>query len=610
MKPSAANCEEGPLELAGLTISLPGEPDDHALVKDVTIQVGVGEALAIVGESGSGKSLTAKAIIGLVSQGLEVSGTLRFSTSADANLSDVDFKQIRGRRVGLLMQDPFTILNPLKRIGAHIAEMLKLHAKRRFTKSELHDEIISRLREVGIDGETAYQMFPFQLSGGICQRAALATTLASDPMLLIADEPTTALDAATQKEILDLLRQLRKDRGMSLVLITHDLRVAFEMCDRVSVFINGRVVEEGPTDAVRRQPLHPYTLELIQSELPQDRVLSRLVPVRQSEEWNASGVRAGCCPYLHRCSWANIGCEEQLKQSPIVAAQRYSACIRSDEIAEEIKQALSEHRPESCRAAAGRTDDWAIKADRISKTYHSTAGDVQALKSVSIAVGKGESVGLLGESGSGKTTFARCLLGLETLDQGRLQILDCVASDYGALDAKERRSLRESVQIVFQDPNSTLNPVRSIGSVLEEVVRVKTSHPDPAARVDELLALVGMPPEYKQQMPKELSGGERQRIAIARALALTPEILVLDEPVSALDVLIQSQVLSLLRRLRRELNLSYLLISHDLAVVRQMVDYVYVLLKGQVVEEGSVDEVIDRPEHWYTRKLIDSSFSV
>jgi peptide/nickel transport system ATP-binding protein len=569
-----------------------------------------GETIAIVGESGSGKSLTAKAIGRLLPPGVAASGEIRFDGADVMEMTERELRRLRGRRLSLLLQDPFTMMNPLLRCGAHIEEMLR--DRREFAdRGARADEVRRRLEEVGISAEDVAHRLPFQLSGGMAQRVALAAALARDPELLIADEPSTALDVTTQAEIIRLLQRVQASRGMSLILITHDLRLAFSTCDRVHVLYAGALLEVGAASDVERDPLHPYSLGLLLSEPPASRRVPRLIAIRGAVP-KAEDVM-GICPFAPRCDWAEAHC--RAGTPPLVEQQpgRLGACIRREEIAGEMRalrhRALDEEAPIPALAIAPAP---IIRTQRLEKTFHGRGGrPVRALKGVAIEVAPGESVGLVGESGSGKTTLGRCLVGLETPGAGSIEIDGIEAADFNALAARDRSRLRRSIQMVFQDPYSTLNPRHSVRRCLFEAIRAG----DVAAagdkglvdrRIEELLGEVGLPASYADRRPASLSGGERQRVAIARALAVNPRILVCDEPVSALDVSVQAQILNLFKRLQDELGLSYLFITHDLAVVRQVVERVYVLYLGEIVEHGPTEEIMTRPQHPYTRRLIDS----
>jgi peptide/nickel transport system ATP-binding protein len=494
-----------------------------------------------------------------------------------------------------VLQDPFTMLNPLRRCGRHIDEMLRDGRGKRPSRAARRAEAVRRLAEVGIADPGVVDRYPFQLSGGMRQRVGLAAALARDPELLIADEPSTALDVTTQHEILTLLRSLQSRRGMALVLITHDLRVAFSNCDRVYVLYAGALLEVAPAAEMERMPLHPYTLGLLLSEPALDRRSSELASIPGSVPMQDEV--ADRCAFSTRCRWTAPSCLAGAPALVPVEPDRLSACVRLDEIRDELR--ARPHVEAAAAALSAPARDALVRATSVVKRF----GPVNALRGVSIEVGEGESVGIVGESGSGKTTLARCLLGLTTPDEGAIEIAGIPAADYGRLAPGERRRLRRTVQMVFQDPYSSLNAALSIGSTLKEALAVAGR---PKEEVGPLLQQVGLPSAYARRKPAALSGGERQRVAIARALAVGPRVLVCDEPVSALDVSVQAQILNLFARLRRELGLAYVFITHDLAVVRQVADRVYVLYRGEVVEHGGVDDVLERPRHPYTIRLIES----
>jgi peptide/nickel transport system ATP-binding protein len=582
----------------------------RTIVSGVELTVAPGETVGIVGESGSGKSMTARAIIGLLPPGLSMEGEILYRGRNLAGLRERELARLRGSEIGMIFQDPFTMLNPLRRSGRHIDELLRDDEGRRLPKQARRGEAVRRLAEVGILDPRVADQYPFQLSGGMRQRVGIAAALARDPNVLIADEPSTALDVTTQKEILALLKSLQEARGMGLVLITHDLRVAFSMCDRIYVLYAGSLLEVGRAPALEAEPLHPYTLGLLLSEPPGDRRLSELVAIRGSVP--APDDVAGCCAFAPRCVWAEAVCQAGKPELADVGGGRLSACVRIGDIRPQLRETRIAAEQRAHVGISVRTAEPFVQVDGLEKTFGDGGGDgdrsgVVALAGVSLAIGEGESVGLVGESGSGKTTLARCLVGLETPTGGSISIDGIPASDYQALSDRDRARLRETIQIIFQDPYSSLNPVRTVGSTLREALSVR----DPSGKgmgsaVSELLARVGLPDHYASRKPVALSGGERQRVAIARALAVKPRVIVCDEPVSALDVSVQAQILNLFKALRADFGMSYLFITHDLAVVRQVVERVYVLYRGNVVEAGPVDEVLSNPKDPYTIKLVDS----
>ena len=591
------------LTIRDLAISAAG----RAITTGTNLEIARGETIAIVGESGSGKSLTAKAVARLLPPGVSATGHVGYDGTDLLALPEREMRQIRGRRLSLMLQDPFTMLNPLMKSGLHVAEMLRDRPEFR-DRAALKTEVARRLGEVGITDPDVAERMPFQLSGGMSQRIALAAALARDPQLLIADEPSTALDVTTQAEVIKLLKRVQQLRGMSLILITHNLRLAFSTCDRIYVLYAGSLLEVGTARAVEADPFHPYTLGLLLSEPPPDKRVPKLIAIRGKVP-RADDV-AGRCVFSDRCDWAKDACRAAAPALVELVPDRFTACIRRAEIAAEM---LALRR--SASGAASTTAPPAssikpiIRAANLVKNFAGRRGHaVQALKGVSIEVRPGESVGLVGESGSGKTTLGRILVGLETPTSGKVEIGDRDASDFSTMTSLDRAATRRTIQMVFQDPYSTLNPRHSVRRSLSEAIGTIGHFPrsDVDARVAELLREVGLPEHYADRRPSSLSGGERQRVAIARALSVKPKILVCDEPVSALDVSVQAQILNLFKRLQLELGLSYLFITHDLAVVRQVAERIYVLYLGEIVEHGRAEDVISHPQHPYTKRLIDS----
>jgi peptide/nickel transport system ATP-binding protein len=557
------------------------------IVDGLDLTVGEGETIGIVGESGSGKSLTARALVGLLPEGLRASGSVSFRGRELLGARERVWREVRGTEISLLLQDPFTMLNPLMRVGPQIDET-----------APSRGQAVARLAEVGIRDAHVADRYPFQLSGGMRQRVGLASALASDPTVLVADEPSTALDVTTQREILRLIRSTQEARGMSVVLITHDLRVAFAVCDRVYVLYAGQLLEVGSAVELEHHPSHPYTHALLAAEPLLEHRLERL-PAIPGAVPGAESVR-GHCAFAGRCTFTVDACVSERPQMRSLGPGRATACLRYDEIAAMLVPTVREAQPRIHERAPA---DVLLRVDDVTKSF---GGARPVLDGVSLVVGRGEKVGLVGESGSGKTTLARCVLGLETPSAGRIELQGLDVSDYGSLSGEARREARRTAQIVFQDPYSTLNPARSVGFTLGEAVRRARARGGDAPTVSELLELVGLPDSYTGRRPSALSGGERQRVAIARALALGPRLLVCDEPVSALDVSVQAQILNLLLDLNEHIDLACLFITHDLAVVRQVSERVYVMHDGRIVEAGPTAEVLASPREEYTRALIES----
>jgi peptide/nickel transport system ATP-binding protein len=576
------------------------------IVAGINLSFAPGETIGIVGESGSGKSMTARAITGLLPPTLAATGgEVVYGGRNLLGQSERQWRNIRGREIGLIMQDPFTMLNPVVRVGSILEESLRREDRRKMNRSERRAESVRRLAEVGIHDEHVVDRYPFQLSGGMRQRVGIAAALACEPRVLIADEPSTALDVTTQRDILALIKALQESRGMSMILVTHDLRVAFAMCDRIYVLYAGSLVEVGPGCELEGEPLHPYTHGLLLSEPPADYRVNELVSIPGSVP--APDDVADQCTFAPRCRWAQPICREGPPPIVEVAPGRLSACVRISEIRADMvalrQRAEQDGTPPSRERPAGSL----IEVRDAHKIFHNGNRSVAALEGVSIRVGENESVGLVGESGSGKTTLARVLVGLERPTSGAFIIDGIDASDWTKLSRKDRRKLRGTVQIVFQDPYSSLNPMRSVGSTLSEAI---TTHDRSAKnlddRVKDLLLSVGLAPGHAQRKPVALSGGERQRVAIARALAVKPRILICDEPVSSLDMSVQAQILNLFATLRRDRGIGYFFITHDLSIVRQIAEHLYVMYRGHIVESGPVEDVLGAPKDPYTIKLLDS----
>ncbi|WP_095090777.1 ABC transporter ATP-binding protein [Mesorhizobium sophorae] len=575
----------------------------QTLVSGVELTVQPGETIGIVGESGSGKSITTRAITGLLPPGLTATGEIRYAGRSLLGLRERDWRTVRGTELGLILQDPFTMLNPIMRCERILGESLRNGGTSWFARRE---EAIRRLAEVGIHDASVIDRYPFQLSGGMRQRVAIAAALARDPSLLIADEPSTALDVTTQREILALLRRIQVARGMSLILITHDLRVAFAMCDRIYVMYAGSLVEVAPADKLDAEPLHPYSNALLLSEPPVDRRVAELVAIPGSVP--SPGEVANKCVFVPRCQWAQSACHQGSPLLREVMPGRLSACIRVDEIRGQMTALRRQSAEAVFRPADTTPRNQILQAHGIQKVFGGQRHPVVALDNVFLEVREGESVGLVGESGSGKTTLSRVLVGLEHATAGNVTVGGVNVADWRKLNRKDLATIRRTVQVVFQDPYSTLNPMRSIGWTLAEAI---TTHKPDTRQVDRevegLLEAVGLPTSYAQRRPAALSGGMRQRVAIARALAARPRVLICDEPVSALDVSVQAQILNLLNRLRAEREIAYLFITHDLSIVRQVTERIYVMHRGRVVESGTTDDVLNHPQDPYTVRLLASA---
>ena len=544
------NNDQPLLELKDLKISFTSSTGVVDAVRGVNVTIYPGQSVAIVGESGSGKSTTAMAVIGLLpGTGKVTGGTILFNGEDITGLSDKEMQHYRGSDIGLVPQDPMSNLNPVWSIGTQVKESLR--ANNVVEGSEANKRVVELLQEAGLDdAERRAKQYPHEFSGGMRQRALIGIGLAARPKLLIADEPTSALDVTVQRRILDHLEGLTHELGTAVLFITHDLGLAAERASHLVVMHRGRVVESGPSLDILRDPQHPYTQRLV-------------------------------------------------KAAPSLASARI--------------QSAQEHGIESSELLAGKaeaSDEEVIRVENLTKEFDirgekGAKKKLLAVDDVSFSLRKGTTLALVGESGSGKSTVANMVLNLLDPTSGKVFYK---GTDLSTLGSSELFEMRRKLQVVFQNPYGSLDPMYSIYRCIEEplVVHKTGNRKEREARVAELLDMVAMPRSTMRRYPNELSGGQRQRIAVARALALNPEVIVLDEAVSALDVLVQNQILQLLAGLQEELDLSYLFITHDLAVVRQTADDVAVMRQGKLVESGTVDEIFANPTESYTRDLIDS----
>ena len=544
------NNDQPLLELKDLKISFTSSTGVVDAVRGVNLTIYPGQSVAIVGESGSGKSTTAMAVIGLLpGTGKVTGGTILFNGEDITGLSDKEMQHYRGSDIGLVPQDPMSNLNPVWSIGTQVKESLR--ANNVVEGSEANKRVVELLQEAGLDdAERRAKQYPHEFSGGMRQRALIGIGLAARPKLLIADEPTSALDVTVQRRILDHLEGLTHELGTAVLFITHDLGLAAERASHLVVMHRGRVVESGPSLDILRDPQHPYTQRLV-------------------------------------------------KAAPSLASARI--------------QSAQEHGIESSELLAGKaeaSDEEVIRVENLTKEFDirgekGVKKKLLAVDDVSFSLRKGSTLALVGESGSGKSTVANMVLNLLDPTSGKVFYK---GTDLSTLGSSELFEMRRKLQVVFQNPYGSLDPMYSIYRCIEEplVVHKTGNRKEREARVAELLDMVAMPRSTMRRYPNELSGGQRQRIAVARALALNPEVIVLDEAVSALDVLVQNQILQLLAGLQEELDLSYLFITHDLAVVRQTADDVAVMRQGKLVESGTVDEIFANPTESYTRDLIDS----
>jgi peptide/nickel transport system ATP-binding protein len=588
------------------------------VVRGVSFEVGRGEAMGLVGESGSGKTLTVSAIARLLPGAARIiGGSVRLNGENLVHASARRLAEIRGKDISMVFQDSLASLNPIMRIGKQVAEPLLLHGlSGRQSARTLAEE---GLRRLGIpDPALAMRRYPHEFSGGMRQRAMIATSLIASPSLVIADEPTTALDATVQAQIIDLWARLNREMGVALVLVSHDLGVVSEVCDTLAVMYAGRIVEIGPTPVLLSRPQHPYTRALLES-MPSVGTERRTRLSAIPGEPPAFGSLPAGCPFHPRCRHARDACRSSEPELMPAAGSRVSCWVAQDAQgpgpipvtagASETKRppAAAETRSPSAEPPAEEL----LVLDRVTR-HHLVPNlwpflaplRVHALDEVSLAVRRGETLGVAGESGCGKSTLARCVLRLIEVDQGRILFR---GRDITRTTGEALRQLRRHMQPVFQDPYGALNPRARIHDIVAEPLLAHAETREAtASRVMEVLELVGLGRRFAEYLPDQLSGGQRQRVGIARAIALNPELIVADEPISSLDVSIQAQVLNLLKELQRDFGLTLIFISHDLRIVRYLSTHVAIMFLGEVIEYGAAEAICQRPMHPYTAALLSS----
>lgn len=610
------NTKKSPiLEVEGLTVR---RSDGAALLEDVSLTVNAGEILGLVGESSAGKSMIGNAVAGLLPAGVvRTGGRIALEGREIQNLRPEEVRRIRGPEIGMILQDPLGSLNPLLTVGEHFRETFAAHGVR-LTQPELRARSAALLREAGLpEPEMRLGQYPHELSGGLRQRVVIALAVALDPILLVADEPTTALDVSVQAQITALLRRLAKERGCAVLLITHDMGVIAETTDRTAVLYSGRVVEEGDTESLMKTPQHPYTKGLMGS-IP-DTESSSLWLEQIDGVMPDPAKRPSGCPFHPRCRAAQKRCETERPELADCGGSSAACWLAADNGRSVPDSVVRFHPPlkrswktlEARRLEALGTAPEILRVEDVRKIFtlrragllERLAGgrdDVTvAVDGVTLSVRRGETVALVGESGCGKSTFARIAAGLLAPDGGKVTVN---GKDVKVLGAGH-------VNMIFQDPYASLNPRMSVAAIWEEPLkslRPEMGASERRAKLRELARLVGLPEEALEKYPHEFSGGQRQRISIARAVAAGPDLLICDEPTSALDVSVQAQVLNLLKTLQLERGLSMLFISHNLGVVRHIADTVGVMYRGQIVEWAPKEALFEDPLHPYTRMLLDS----
>ncbi|MDP7733400.1 dipeptide ABC transporter ATP-binding protein [Mycobacterium paragordonae] len=596
------------LEVADLAVTFPTDGIPVTAVRGISYHVNPGEVVAMVGESGSGKSAAAMAVMGLLPEYATVSGSVRLQGTELLGLGDDGMSRFRGKSIGMVFQDPMSALTPVYTVGDQIAEAVRVH-QHDVGKRAARERAVELLELVGITQPAQRaRAFPHELSGGERQRVVIAMAIANDPDLLICDEPTTALDVTVQAQILEVLKKARDVTGAGVLIITHDLGVVAEFADRALVMYAGRVVESAGVSDLYRDRQMPYTIGLLGSvprlDAPQG---TRLVPIPGAPP-SLAGLEPGC-PFAPRCPLAIDECRTAEPELIEVGPGHRAACIRTEKAAGRSAAEIYDVNTEQV-VAAPDDSTVVVRVRDLVKTYpltkgvvlRRTVGEVRAVDGVSFELQQGRTVGIVGESGSGKSTTLNQILELTAPQSGSIEVL---GTDVSTLRAGSRRSLRRNIQAVFQDPVASLDPRLPVSELLAESLRANGfSRNDSNARVAELLDIVGLRRADANRYPAEFSGGQKQRIGIARALALQPQILALDEPVSALDVSIQAGIINLLLDLQDQFSLSYLFVSHDLSVVKHLAHQVVVMFRGAVVEQGDSEQVFNNPQHEYTRRLL------
>ena len=607
------------ISVRDLTVSFASEAGTVHAVRGMNFDLYPGKTLGIVGESGSGKSVTSMAIMGLLDKNASVKGSITYHGEELLNKSDFEMSEIRGKGIAMVFQDPLSALTPVFSIGDQIKEALVTHNPK-MTEQQIHDRSIELMNLVGIpDPEGRLKSFPHEFSGGMRQRVMIAMAIANDPDVIIADEPTTALDVTIQAQVLEVLRKAQRETGAAVIFITHDLGVIAGVADDIVVMYAGRPVEKADVDSIFDHPAMPYTMGLLGAVPRSDRERnSRLVPIPGSP-MNLVNMPKGC-PFAPRCPLATDIChttEPAMEPVPGRPGQ-FVACHRTQEI---VSKGLTFHDVYTVAEAAkskfaGVPRDeckTVLDVKHMRKTFPLTAGgflrrkigEVKAVDDVTLDVREGETVALVGESGSGKSTTLMEIMAFKQPQDGEIEMFGTKLEH--KMPREKRRELRSSVQYVFQDPMSSLDPRLPIYDILAEPMKVQHySKEQIRERIGELMRLVELNPDQVDRFPTQFSGGQRQRIAIARALSVNPQLVLLDEPVSALDVSIQAGVINLLEDLQNKLGVAYLFVAHNLSVVRHISSRVAVMYLGRIVESGDTEDVFEHPLHPYTQALISA----
>ena len=600
------------LDVQDLSVQLFTEQGIARAVERLSLAIDQGQTFALVGESGCGKSMTAMALLRLLPDNGEITqGVVQLRDLDVLDQTERQMQQVRGRRMAIIFQEPATSLNPVMTIGRQLLEVLHLHTPARGPQAR--ERAVDWLRRVGLpEPERRFGAYPFELSGGQLQRVMIAMALAAEPDLLIADEPTTALDVTIQAQILQLLQDLQRERGMAMLLITHDLAVVQGMAHQVALMYAGQIVETASTSDFFARPQHPYAQLLLQA-LPGQRLRGQPLAAIEGTVPPLTQTFAGC-RFAPRCPHRQADCDSALLPLASVGPGHAVRCLHPGPSTPfpslSVSEATPPARPVGVQPAGVLLDVCDLRVDYALGGGWFTGRKVfSAVRGVSLQIARGETLALVGESGCGKTTLAKALL---RLLQGRAQVrgqalLEGV--DLLQLEGSALHEARRQVQIVFQNPFASLNPRMRVQDVLEEgMLSLRPDWPAQrrAQRLQVLLDQVGLPSQALQRFPHEFSGGQRQRIAIARALAVQPALIVCDEPTSALDVSVQAQILNLLQQLQHELGVSYLFVTHNIGVVEYLADRVAVMQGGQIVETGTAESVLGQPRQAYTRSLLQA----
>ena len=617
--PKGAPTGDPVMSVRNLRVSFNTEAGVVHAVRDVSFDLWGGRTLGIVGESGSGKSVTALSLIGLLDDNAHVTGSVKLNGEELIGKSDEEMSKIRGARISMIFQDPLSALTPMFSIGDQLAEALLIHNPE-MPKDQVRKRCIELLTLVGItDPENRLDAYPHEFSGGMRQRVVIAIAIANNPDIIIADEPTTALDVTIQAQILDILKVAQKETGAAVVLITHDLGVVAGTADDVMVMYAGRAVERASIDTLFERPSQPYTMGLL-GAVPKPHVAAehRLVPIKGNPP-SLAAIPAGC-PFSPRCPMATDECRKtEPELLPIEAGEGHLvSCHHMGEIRDkhltyaDVYPALEPLLPKWADVPRDKRPV-VLEVKDLVKTFpiqgkgliRRNKGTMTAVDHASFTIHEGETLALVGESGSGKSTTLMQIMDLVVPEEGTITVLGKKTSELKS--ARDRRELRRNLQIIFQDPMSSLDPRMPIYDVLAEPLEAQGW--DKAKinkRIGELMYLVGINPDYVDRFPSQFSGGQRQRIAIARALATSPKLLLLDEPIASLDVSIQAGIINLLEDLQVQLKISYLFVAHDLAVIRHISDTVAVMHLGKIVEYGDTEEVFTNPQDPYTKALLSA----